>query len=121
MCDRFMEYMLPSKPDNTTNHHIYDIPYVWNIEYYRKTEKNTFLTQPNQCALKDVQIKYNSGHTYNSGAPLEVELSLTFIEIEPLYRTSSPTTDSSGSGVNKRKGNKFTPMNVSEDDLRSPF
>lgn len=87
ICDQFMEYMLPVKdPDNTF--HLYDIPHMWDIEYYRHEELNTFLDQPNRCFLQDCNVVYSGdgmGHTHNNGAPLIVDLSLSFIEIEPMF------------------------------------
>lgn len=88
ICDSFTYYMLPVKPDGQM--HFFDIPYMWEISYNRYDNKNAYLDQPNECFLKDLDIKFNTdptfGHTHDNGAPLDVTISVSFMEIEPLYR-----------------------------------
>lgn len=112
ICDQFMEYMLPVKdPDNTF--HLYDIPHMWDIEYYRHDSINTFLDQPNRCFLKNCNVQYSGdgmGHTHNNGAPLIVDLALSFIEIEPLF--------SSGAGATSKMSSS-NPFSQNDQDART--
>ena len=99
ICDSFMYYMLPSKSGDDFHH--YTVPHMWEIAYYHGASKNEYLDQPNNCFLKDVKIKYNSagkGMTYDQGQPIDVDLELSFMEIEPLYNNAQrevmgPTKD----------------------------
>lgn len=87
ICDNFMEYMLPIK--NQSDLYFYDIPYMWDIKYMHLGSENEYMDQPNMCFLENVGIRYGTdggGHTYSSGAPIDVTLSLQFTEVEPLRR-----------------------------------
>jgi hypothetical protein len=101
ICDNFMYYLLPTK--SSDDFHNYSVPCMWEISYNRYGAKNQFLDQPNNCFLKGVNIKYNSsgqGMTYNDGAPIDVTIDLSFMEIEPLYNT--------GESQNKGQDAKMT-------------
>ena len=88
ICDQFMYHMLPQKTQ-LEDFHFYEVPNQWDIQYYRLGENIRHLEGPKKCFLQDVKIAYG-GNTnmslHNDGSPLEVKLSLTFLEIEPLYR-----------------------------------
>jgi hypothetical protein len=92
ICDSFIYYMLPVRsPDDF---HFYDVPCMWEISYNRYGEKIDFLDQPNNCFLKNVEVNYGKGgmgQTYNNGAPIDVDLVLSFTEIEPLVRAGART------------------------------
>lgn len=93
ICDAFMFYMLPVR--STDNFHHYDIPCMWEIGYYKTNEAGgasliEYLDQPNNCFLENVSITYGKdamGQTYSNGAPVDVTIKLSFMEIEPLLRT----------------------------------
>ena len=87
ICDHFLYYMLPEK-DNT-DFHLYNIPCQWNIHYMRKGNPLQFHQSPYPCFLQSVDVAYGAdtgNATFNDGAPLDVTLSLEFIEIEPMHR-----------------------------------
>jgi len=88
ICDSFMAYMLPTRAAGGSDLHFYDIPYMWDISYCRFADINEMLDQPNRCFLQNVDIAYSGegmGMTYNNGAPIDVTLSLQFMEVEPMF------------------------------------
>ena len=88
ICDTFMFYMLPVR--STDSFHHFDIPCMWEIGYNRYGKPIELLDQPNNCFLENVSISYGKdglGQTYNNGAPVDVTIKLSFMEIEPLVRT----------------------------------
>lgn len=101
ICDMFLFYMLPTRLDGPFS--FYEIPCMWEIQYMMGSNPLQFHQQPKNCFLTDVIVKYggeSKSAVYNNGAPLEVELTVKFVEIEPLYRDggrsvagSSGTTD----------------------------
>jgi len=89
ICDTFLYYMLPEKDvDNDIGY--YRIPAMWEIGYYYQGKTMEFHQQPNgHLFLTSVDVSYggeggNSLHT--DGSPMAVELTLSFVEIEPMYR-----------------------------------
>ena len=87
ICDGFMFYMLPLKAEG--DFHFYDTPCMWEISYNRLGSKIPFLDQPRECFLKNVDVSYGAdafGQLYNNGAPMTVNLKLSFMEILPLQR-----------------------------------
>ena len=108
ICDYFMFYMLPVKSQDSF--HFYDIPPMWDISYrsfYLKGEKIPYFDQPNKCFLTSVDISYGKdafGHTYVDGAPATVDLSLKYMEIEPLLRDDPDVIDTDVKLWNQVKG-----------------
>lgn len=98
ICDMFLYWMLPAK-SQTEDFHFFDIPCQWKIEYQRLGNDIEFLQAPSSCFLSNVTTKYNgdgNNHTHRDGAPLSVDLSLTFLEIEPLYRAKAAEIENLG-------------------------
>ncbi|MCG7944866.1 MAG: baseplate tail-tube junction protein [Candidatus Thiodiazotropha taylori] len=94
ICDLFLFYMLPAKSTNRGDFHLYEIPCQWNISYMRKGNKMEYFQQPYSCFLQSVNVSYGNdtgNSTFNDGAPMDVQLDLSFVEIEPMYRRSSTT------------------------------
>lgn len=87
ICDQFIYWSLPGRDVNDNT--FLEIPCQWKIEY-RVLDKNLdMFEQPRACFLNDISIEYNSetGNTVHAdGAPTSVKLSLSFTEIEPVYR-----------------------------------
>lgn len=95
ICDMFIYFMLPNKIQAQA-FSFFEIPAAWKIRYYYNNEEMKYHLQPKECFLKDVNVTYGGeslNALHNNGAPLEVELSLSFIEIEPLYRESTTVTN----------------------------
>lgn len=115
VCDQFMEYMLPVK-DTQNDFHLYDIPHMWDISYHRYDAENRFMDQPNRCFLQSCDISYAGdqamGFTHNDGAPLSVNLTLKFVEVEPMFSSGG---GNSGLGFSK-DGNPFA---RADQDARS--
>lgn len=98
ICDMFMYWMLPAK-SQTDDFHFFDIPCQWKIEYQRLGNAIEFMQAPAACFLQNVNVVYNgdsNNHTHTDGAPLSVALSLSFIEIEPLYRAKAAEAENMG-------------------------
>lgn len=87
ICDTFLYYMLPSKTQGDFN--FYEVPCQWNISYQGPDGSLEFHQQPKPCFLQSVNVDYggDAGNSlYSDGAPMNVNLSIEFVEIEPLYR-----------------------------------
>ena len=102
--------MLPVRsPDDF---HFYDVPCMWEIGYNRLGAPIDYLDQPNNCFLKSVDVNYGKGgmgQTYNNGAPIDVDLVLNFVEIEPLVRAAKT---SRGKSIMSKKQYKAYTDNV---------
>lgn len=103
ICDHFLFYMLPAR-DNSGEVGFYEVPCQWEIKYMRKGGPLNFHMQPKNCFLQSVDVSYGGeaqNSTFNDGAPMEINLRLQFIEIEPLYREGKNTTKSAAAqGLN---------------------
>jgi hypothetical protein len=88
ICDKFLYFMLPART-NVGGLGYYEVPCQWNISYMRQGEKLKYHEQPRASFLQNVDVQYG-GDTqnalFNDGSPMEVTLTLQFVEIEPLYR-----------------------------------
>ena len=107
ICDTFLYYMLPAR---TTEQeagdtlHFYEVPAQWKIEYKKMGNLLEFHQQPKACFLNQVEVAYGGdaqNALYSDGAPMDVTLNLSFVEIEPLYRQdnlnrSEPLTNTEG-------------------------
>jgi len=94
ICDMFLFFMLPARTTEG-NIGLYEVPCQWEIQYLRKGAPLNFHMQPRNCFLQSVDVSYGGdagNSTYNDGAPMEVNLKLQYIEIEPLYRKGDPLT-----------------------------
>jgi len=111
ICDTFLFLMLPGRSqaklfniDNVSDPsknkpgpkslevQFYDVPCQWQIEYHYLGKKMAYHQQPSACFLESVDVRYGSqteNNLYNDGAPMEVDLTLNFVEIEPMYRGNS--------------------------------
>ena len=108
ICDMFLFYMLPARTQRGSGSatlHFYEVPAQWKIEYLRMGNLLEYYQQPKACFLQSVDVAYGGeagANTYNDGAPMDVTLSLEFVEIEPLYRNTERSDSKTGpvSGVN---------------------
>jgi len=98
ICDTFLFYSLPSRSVEDFEaegqkgiFHFYDIPAMWDIDYMYKDGNMQYHQAPTTyCVLKSVDVQYSGGNSlYSDGAPLAVDLTLAFTEIEPLYRAGT--------------------------------
>ena len=105
ICDSFMFYMLPNKSQD--DFHFYDVPCMWDISYNRLGDKIPYFDQPRKCFLTSAEVSYGRdafGHTYNDGAPVTVDLSLKFMEIEPLLRDDADRVGTDNPLLNQISG-----------------
>lgn len=85
-------------------------PSEFEIEYRYKGQRNEYLSKIAPCALTDVKISYGGADSFTSfkdtdGAPIEINLQLSFAELETLSRRG--VTDSAGTGVDLNWRNSF--------------
>lgn len=122
ICDHFLYYMLPSR-SNQGEVGFYEVPCQWEIKYMRKGGPLNFHMQPKNCFLQSVDVSYGGdaqNATFNDGAPMEVNLRLQFIEIEPLYREGK-TNNKAGSSSNlKIAGSTYDEAGLLGGDGVSP-
>lgn len=67
----------------------YIYPSDFDIVYYYKGKENKWLNKISTCALTDMRVDYggqNSYSTFKSGAPVEINLTLRFKELETLTK-----------------------------------
>lgn len=76
-------------PELVTSGLYYIYPSDFDIVYYYKGNENKWLNKISTCALTDLRVEYggqNNYSTFNTGAPTEINLSLTFTELESLTK-----------------------------------
>lgn len=81
--------MLPSR-SSENDLHFYDTPAQWDIDYMKYDKKLNFHHQPERCYLTSCSINYGNdakNSLYEDGAPMSVNLVLSFVEVEPLFRS----------------------------------
>jgi hypothetical protein len=97
IADTFLFLMLPGRgKDSTTGVHFYEIPCQWLIEYNYLGSKMKYHLQPGPCFLTNVTVTYGQetqNHLYTDGAPMDVQIQLEFMEIEPMYRGNPSVAD----------------------------
>jgi hypothetical protein len=59
-------------------------PSLFNVEFMFGPEENQYLPRYGDCVLKDIDVNYapNGFATHNDGSPVQIQLTLTFQEIE---------------------------------------
>lgn len=88
ICDTFLFLMLPGRGSDS-GIQFFEIPCMWKIEYQYMGKRLEHFQQPNACFLQNVSVQYNTstGNTlHTDGSPLQTTISLSFVEVEPLYR-----------------------------------
>jgi len=85
----FKEHMLPSvSPERL----FFIYPSEFQIGYYFQDRENVFFHRFAPCALVDMQVEYGSGEGFSSftdGAPTEINMVLSFKELEVITREKS--------------------------------
>lgn len=67
----------------------YIYPSDFDIVYYYKGKENKWLNKISTCALTDMRVDYggdNNWSTFGNGAPTEINMTLTFTELESLTK-----------------------------------
>ena len=86
-----------SSPQRTQAQMLIKAPHTFQIEYLHRGTKNKFLNEIKECALLSVGVNYtpnNNYATFANGAPVSVELTLGFKELDPVFND-----DYKGEGV----------------------
>lgn len=111
ICDALSYYQLPGRNDSSFLQML-DIPLHFDIKYLWGNSLNRYLEQPRRCVLTNINVNYGGAtraQRHIDGAPIEVGLDLTFIEVEPLIRNKIGTSGSTITG-----GDKFNPDAMAE-------
>ena len=86
-----------SAPQRTQAQMLIKAPHTFQIEYHHRGTKNKFLNEIKECALLSVGVNYtpnNNYATFANGAPVSIELTLGFKELDPVFND-----DYQGEGV----------------------
>ena len=86
-----------SAPQRTESQMLIKAPHTFQIEYLHRGTKNKFLNEIKECALLSVGVNYtpnNNYATFANGAPVSIELTLGFKELDPVFND-----DYEGEGV----------------------
>ena len=89
-----------SAPQRTAAQMLIKAPHTFQIEYLHRGPngcKNKFLNEIKECALLSVGVNYtpnNNYATFANGAPVSIELTLGFKELDPVFND-----DYEGEGV----------------------
>ena len=86
-----------SAPQRTEAQMLIKAPHTFQIEYLHRGTKNKFLNEIKECALLSVGVNYtpnNNYATFANGAPVSIELTLGFKELDPVFND-----DYKGEGV----------------------
>jgi len=88
ICDTLSYYQLPGRSTESFLQFL-DIPLHFTIKYLWAGRVNRYIEQPNRCVLSNITVTYGGAsraQRHLDGAPIEVGLDLTFMEVEPLIR-----------------------------------
>ena len=90
-------------PQRTAAQYLVKAPHTFQIEYLHRGEdggQNKYLNKIKECALLSVGVNYtpnNNYATFENGAPVSIELSLSFKELEPVFNDQyGPDDDNVG-------------------------
>ena len=67
----------------------YIYPSTFSIQYYYRGDQNDWINKISDCALTNVAVTYGGNSewsTFDNGAPVEINMSLTFSELEILTK-----------------------------------
>ena len=75
-------------PELSANSFFYISPSEFNIAYYYAGSENNYMSRISTCALTDLTVEYGGQKfaTFDNGAPVEINVELTFRELEPMTR-----------------------------------
>jgi len=77
-----------SAPQRTEAQMLIKAPHTFQIEYLHRGKNNKFLNLIKECALLSVGVNYtpnNNYATFANGAPVSIELTLGFKELDPVF------------------------------------
>ena len=77
-----------SAPQRTEAQMLIKAPHTFQIEYLHRGKNNKYLNLIKECALLSVGVNYtpnNNYATFANGAPVSIELSLGFKELDPVF------------------------------------
>jgi len=86
--DKFKLHMLP---ELSKDEFFYIYPSEFEIQYFFKSKENLYFNKIASCALTDLQVDFGGDRfsTFENGAPTEVNLTLTFRELELMNKQTA--------------------------------
>jgi hypothetical protein len=83
----FKEHM---HPELSSDGYFYIYPSEFEIKYFYNNKENGYFNKIAPCALTDMQVDYGGEQfsTFSNGAPSEIDMTLTFRELELLTKES---------------------------------
>jgi len=77
-------------PELSNNGYFYIYPSEFEIRYYYRNRENPYFNKISQCALTDMAIDYGGDQfaTFADGSPSEINITLSFRELELMTRES---------------------------------
>jgi hypothetical protein len=86
--DKFKLHMLP---ELSKDEFFYIYPSEFEIQYFFKSKQNLYFNKIASCALTDLQVDFGGDRfsTFDNGAPTEVNLTLTFRELELMNKQTA--------------------------------
>ena len=77
-------------PEVASNGYFYIYPSEFEIEYCYGAQENRYFNRIAQCALTDMSVEYGGEQfaSFNNGAPTEINLTLSFRELELVTKNS---------------------------------
>lgn len=85
----FKYHMHPEYLNGTSNQLAFLYPSEFDIVYYFGTEEHKHLAKVSTCALAEMTVNYSPNgqfSTHNDGSPTQINLQLTFLELETLTK-----------------------------------
>tara|TARA_R110001632_G_scaffold73127_13_gene168603 strand:- start:15614 stop:16078 length:465 start_codon:yes stop_codon:yes gene_type:complete len=113
ICDALSYFQLPGR-DTEGFLQFLEIPLQFDITYFWGADEDEYLEQPNKSVLTNITVNYGGttrAQRHNNGAPIEVGLDLSFVEVEPLIRNKIGHSDTL-TGGDKVKANNIKTKNL---------
>jgi hypothetical protein len=95
ICDALSYFQLPGR-DTEGFLQFLEIPLQFDIDYWWMNGPDAYLEQPNRSVLSNITVNYGGttrAQRHINGAPIEIGLDLTFVEVEPLIRNKIGHSD----------------------------
>jgi hypothetical protein len=75
-------------PELSSNSFFYISPSEFSIAFYSNGSENPYISRIATCALTDLTVEYGGQKfaTFDNGAPVEINMELTFRELSPMTR-----------------------------------
>ena len=78
-------------PELSKDEFFYIYPSEFEIQYFFRSKQNLYFNKIASCALTDLQVDFGGDRfsTFDNGAPTEINLTLTFRELELMNKQTA--------------------------------